>query len=503
MHAARTSRRDVEPAAGRRARPGQGAPARPGRPAVRRARRGRGQAPPGRRVPAAARARRRPGAGPGQGRRAAAARRRPRLRQRLPDLRRAPLVWPPAAGRGRRPACAPSASTSAPTWSPATRAWPRSSALGGLGSWPARSPTPPPGSAPSTSCSPCTPATPRPTTRSPAPCAGARRSCSPRPAATTTSSASSAAQAAGHPPPHPYTALTRHGILRERFADVLTDALRADLLRLLGYRVDVVEFVDSRHTPRNALIRAERTGAQPDPRAGRSTPTWSPDGGCARCWRSLWRASCNRCWHPFGRTQDEGDGRTPIPVRVALRRRGARADPGRRDPGDRGDRGDRGDLGDGNGVSVDRTLRDARITESSGLVASRLHAGVLWTHNDSGNPPVLYALGRNGSTVATIRVSGAANVDWEALAPVAGTGGRSLLAIGDIGDNSGVRSRIEIDLVAEPDPLRSVGRGRSGSCGCATRTGRPTPRPCSPTHVPAGCSWSRKVCSGRSSTPSR
>ena len=62
-------------------------------------------------------------------------------------------------------------------------------------------------------------------------------------------------------PPAPYGALVRHAILRERFTDVLTDALRALLLRLLGYRVDVVEFVDSRHTPRNALIRAVRTGA--------------------------------------------------------------------------------------------------------------------------------------------------------------------------------------------------------------------------------------------------
>jgi len=68
-------------------------------------------------------------------------------------------------------------------------------------------------------------------------------------------------QAAGQPPPAPYAALVRHGILRERFADVLTDALRAGVLRLHGYRVDVVEFVDSRHTPRNALIRAEFTGA--------------------------------------------------------------------------------------------------------------------------------------------------------------------------------------------------------------------------------------------------
>jgi SAM-dependent methyltransferase len=60
--------------------------------------------------------------------------------------------------------------------------------------------------------------------------------------------------------PEPYVALARHGILRERFADVLTDALRALVLRLLGYKVDVVEFVDSRHTPRNAMVRAVRTG---------------------------------------------------------------------------------------------------------------------------------------------------------------------------------------------------------------------------------------------------
>ncbi|MDQ1287546.1 MAG: hypothetical protein QG622_1111 [Actinomycetota bacterium] len=73
-----------------------------------------------------------------------------------------------------------------------------------------------------------------------------------------------ARKAEGQGPPPPYGALTRHPILRERFADVLTDAVRAGILRLAGYRVDVVEFVDSRHTPRNALIRAEWTGARPD-----------------------------------------------------------------------------------------------------------------------------------------------------------------------------------------------------------------------------------------------
>ncbi len=70
-----------------------------------------------------------------------------------------------------------------------------------------------------------------------------------------------AAQLRARPAPDPYQPLTRHGILRERFADVLTDALRAALLRLRGYRVEVVEFVDSAHTPRNLLLRARHTGA--------------------------------------------------------------------------------------------------------------------------------------------------------------------------------------------------------------------------------------------------
>lgn len=70
---------------------------------------------------------------------------------------------------------------------------------------------------------------------------------------------------AGGTAPAPWASMLRHGILRERFADVLTDTLRAVLLRQAGYRVDVVEFVGSEHTPRNTLLRAVRTGAAPDP----------------------------------------------------------------------------------------------------------------------------------------------------------------------------------------------------------------------------------------------
>ncbi|HEX4685722.1 MAG TPA: SAM-dependent methyltransferase [Nocardioides sp.] len=70
-----------------------------------------------------------------------------------------------------------------------------------------------------------------------------------------------AAQLRTQPTPAPYAVLTRHGILRERFADTLTDGLRASLLRLEGYRVDVMQFVGSQHTPRNTLLRGVRTGS--------------------------------------------------------------------------------------------------------------------------------------------------------------------------------------------------------------------------------------------------
>jgi len=86
--------------------------------------------------------------------------------------------------------------------------------------------------------------------------------------------------------PEPYVALARHGILRERFADVLTDTLRALVLRLVGYKVDVVEFVDSRHTPRNAMVRAVRTGIRARREVGKEyralTADWNVHPALAR-----------------------------------------------------------------------------------------------------------------------------------------------------------------------------------------------------------------------------
>ncbi len=48
----------------------------------------------------------------------------------------------------------------------------------------------------------------------------------------------------------------QYGIIKERMAALITDALRADLLRAKGYETDLLEFIDMEHTPKNILIRA-------------------------------------------------------------------------------------------------------------------------------------------------------------------------------------------------------------------------------------------------------
>lgn len=74
--------------------------------------------------------------------------------------------------------------------------------------------------------------------------------------------------------------LTQDGILSERLADVLTDTFRAELLREHGYRTEVMEFVDTKHTRRNALIRAVRT-----------TRPGDRDAGAYRALRDRWSVS--------------------------------------------------------------------------------------------------------------------------------------------------------------------------------------------------------------------
>ncbi len=60
-----------------------------------------------------------------------------------------------------------------------------------------------------------------------------------------------------------FSLLCRYGIVKERFAALATDAIRANLLTANGYKTQLLEFIDFAHTPKNLLIRAVKTPVQP------------------------------------------------------------------------------------------------------------------------------------------------------------------------------------------------------------------------------------------------
>ncbi|MCX5397721.1 WD40 repeat domain-containing protein [Streptomyces sp. NBC_00102] len=101
------------------------------------------------------------------------------------------------------------------------------------------------------------------------------------------------------------------------------------------------------------------------------------------------------------------------------------------------------------------TIKDPRITESSGLAASRIHPGVYWTHNDSEDGPYLYAVdSRTGETVATVTMTGVGEPrDVEAIS----LGPDGNLYVGDIGDNlDGSWDHVWIYRLPEPKVLGDV-----------------------------------------------
>ena len=57
--------------------------------------------------------------------------------------------------------------------------------------------------------------------------------------------------------------MTQHGLIKERFASLATDSIRAELLTLVGYDTQLLEFIDIEHTPKNILIRAYYNGKKP------------------------------------------------------------------------------------------------------------------------------------------------------------------------------------------------------------------------------------------------
>ncbi len=95
-----------------------------------------------------------------------------------------------------------------------------------------------------------------------------------------------------------------------------------------------------------------------------------------------------------------------------------------------------------------------RLGESSGVAASRVHPGILWTHNDSGDGPFIYATNLDGDDLGRYTVPGARAVDWEdiALGPCVGAPA-ACLYIADTGDNAERRPDVSLYIVPEPDPF--------------------------------------------------
>ena len=94
------------------------------------------------------------------------------------------------------------------------------------------------------------------------------------------------------------------------------------------------------------------------------------------------------------------------------------------------------------------------VSEASGIAISRKTPGVLWSHNDSGEP-ALVALATDGKPRGRVLVSGASAGDWEDV-EVGPCPEGSCIYIGDIGDNNGRRREVFIYRVPEPDAGASV-----------------------------------------------
>ncbi len=92
-------------------------------------------------------------------------------------------------------------------------------------------------------------------------------------------------------------------------------------------------------------------------------------------------------------------------------------------------------------------LDEKRIPEASGVVKSRTYADIFWVHNDSGNPPLLFAIRGDGRIVRQFRLA-IPNIDWEDIA----IDGRGHLYLGDIGNNTRALPLRAIYRIDEPDP---------------------------------------------------
>lgn len=89
------------------------------------------------------------------------------------------------------------------------------------------------------------------------------------------------------------------------------------------------------------------------------------------------------------------------------------------------------------------------LPEASGIASSRRTPGLLWSHADSGNAPMLIALDSHGAMKGQVRLNGARPVDWEDVA-VGPCGSTSCVYAADIGDNDARRANVTVYRAPEP-----------------------------------------------------
>ncbi len=97
-------------------------------------------------------------------------------------------------------------------------------------------------------------------------------------------------------------------------------------------------------------------------------------------------------------------------------------------------------------------ISSSSLTEASGLVASKLHDNLLWTHND-GDDGELFALDEDGTLRARMTLDGVEMEDWEDIATGIGPDGRAWLFLGDTGDNDEARETVSIWRIQEPEDV--------------------------------------------------
>ncbi len=94
-------------------------------------------------------------------------------------------------------------------------------------------------------------------------------------------------------------------------------------------------------------------------------------------------------------------------------------------------------------------IENQAITESSGLACSTRDKKILWTHNDSGHMPIIYALNNHGRDLGSFFIDSVESIDWEDMDAFEYQG-RHYLLIADSGDNFRVLWEHRIFIIEEP-----------------------------------------------------